>query len=266
MIVPTKRTLTLAGIAVAAVIAAGSLPIRSDSTVPMQGGHYKFTYMLTTAAAGAYQATAVTDGGTIKGSVVYTGTVPVKKIIPKDPEVCGKPHDEPQIVVGAGKGVKDAVVYLEGITKGKPMTSPAGAPEINNKNCEFLPESQVIAPGPIVIVNSDPVLHNTHAFYGKRTAINVALPNQGQRVTKDLPRTGIVRVECDEHGHMHATIYVADNPYHAVTGSDGAFTITDVPPGDYTLVAYQWHTGPVMASVTVKPKVTANVSIDLMKK
>jgi hypothetical protein len=143
MIVPTKRTSALAGIAVAVVIAAGTLPIRSDSTAPMQGGHYKFTYMLTTAAAGAYQATAVTDGGTIKGSVVYTSTVPVKKIIPKDPEVCGKPHDEPQIVVGAGKGVKDAIVYLEGITKGKPMTSPAGAPEINNKNCQFVPESQV---------------------------------------------------------------------------------------------------------------------------
>jgi hypothetical protein len=217
------------------------------------------------AYASAYQEVAVTDGGTIRGSVVYTGVVPTKKVIPKDPEICGKPHDEPQIIVGANKGVKDAIVYLEGVTKGKPMPKPAKTPEIDNRNCEFVPAAQVIAPGPIVIVNSDPVLHNTHAFYGPRTAINVALPNQGQRVTKELPRPGIVRVECDEHGHMHASIYVADHPYHAVTGADGAFTITDIPPGSYTLVAHQRHSGPVKTTVTVKPKETANVSIDLKK-
>jgi hypothetical protein len=217
MIVSVRRALTWGSIAAAALVAASSPPVRSDFTAATQGGHYKFTYLLTAAAAGAYQATTVADGGTIKGNVVYTGSVPVKKIIPKDPAVCGQPRDESQIVVGANKGVEDAIVYLEGVTKGKPMTKPAKPPEINNKKCEFVPESQVVAPGQIVIVNSDPVLHNTHGFYGPRTAFNVALPNQGQRVTKELPRPGIVRVECDEHGHMHATIYVADHPYHAVT-------------------------------------------------
>jgi hypothetical protein len=206
------------------------------------------------------------EGGTIKGAVVYTAAVPTKKVIPKDPEVCGKPFTEPQIVVDANnKGVKDAIVYLEGVAKAKPMPKPAKPATIDNKECKFVPESQVVAPGPIEIVNSDPVLHNTHGFYGKRTAFNVALPNQGQRITKELPRPGIVRVECDEHGHMHATIYVADHPYHAVTGADGAFTIKDVPPGNYTLVVYQRHTGPIQTSVTVKPKETAEVKVDLKK-
>lgn len=215
--------------------------------------------------ARSYEAGQVTDGGTIKGAVTYTGAVPTKSIIPKDEEICGHPQDEPQIVVGANKGVKDAIVYLDGVARGKPLQKPAQAPELDNKNCVFVPESQVIYPGPIVIVNSDAVLHNTHGFYGKRTAFNVALPNQGQRITQELERPGLVRVECDEHGHMHATIYVADNPYHAVTGADGAFTITDVPPGNYKLVVYQRHTGPVETAVTVKSKETANVSIDLKK-
>lgn len=215
--------------------------------------------------ARSYQEVQVTDGGTIKGAVTYTGTAPTKSIVPKDAEICGHAHDEPQIVVGANNGVKDAIVYLQGATKGKPLQKPAKPPELDNKNCVFVPESQVIFPGPIVIVNSDAVLHNTHGFYGKRTAFNVALPNQGQRITQQLDRSGLVRVECDEHGHMHATIYVADNPYFAVTGADGAFTITDVPPGNYVLVVYQRHTGPVETSVTVKPKETANVSIDLKK-
>jgi hypothetical protein len=203
------------------------------------------------------------EGGAIKGSVVYTGAVPTKKVIPKDPEVCGEPHSEPQIVVDANKGVKDAIVYLEGVASAKPMAKPAKPAVIDNNKCTFVPESQIVAPGPIEIVNSDPVLHNTHGFYGKRTAFNVALPNQGQRVTKDLPRSGLVRVECDEHGHMHATVYVADHPYHAVTAADGAFTIKDVPPGNYKLVVYQRHTGPIETAVAVKPKETTDVKVDL---
>lgn len=231
----------------------------------MLAGGFALAALFLPVPAWSYQAVTVTDGGTIRGTVLFTGAVTMKRVIPKDPKTCGQPHDEPQIIVGANKGVKDAIVYIEGIAKGKPMPKPAKTPEIDNKNCEFKPAAQVIPPGPVVIVNSDPVLHNTHAFYGPRTAINVALPNQGQRVTKELPRPGVVRVECDEHGHMHGTVYVSDHPYAAVTGADGAFSLTDVPPGDYTLVVYQRTTGPVKKTITVKPRETANVSIDLKK-
>src|SRR3546814_8186708 len=95
--------------------------------------------------------------------------------------------------------------------------------------------------GEIDVVNTDPVLHNTHGFYGRRTAFNLALPNQGQRIKADLTRPGLVRVECDAHGWMLAWIYVADSPYYALTGEDGSFSLTDVPPGDYTLVTWQEH-------------------------
>ena len=89
------------------------------------------------------------------------------------------------------------------------------------------------------------MLHNTHGYYGKRTAFNLALPNQGQRIPTELTRPGTVRVDCDAHGWMEGWIYVVDNPYYAITGADGKFTITDVPPGNYKLVAVQPFTGPV---------------------
>ena len=95
------------------------------------------------------------------------------------------------------------------------------------------------------------MLHNTHGYYGKRTAFNLALPNKGQRIPTELPRAGEVRVDCDAHGWMEGWIYVVDNPYYAVTGADGKFSITDVPPGDYKLVAVQPFTGPVEMPVTV---------------
>jgi len=72
-----------------------------------------------------YEVVSVSGGGTIAGKVAYQGSVPVKKIIPtKDKEVCGGARDEPQVLVGADKGVQDAVVYLKEVTKGKAWAKP----------------------------------------------------------------------------------------------------------------------------------------------
>jgi hypothetical protein len=74
-----------------------------------------------------------------------------------------------------------------------------------------------------------------------------------------------VRVECDAHGWMLGWVYVAENPYFAVTGEDGSFTIGDVPPGDYTLIATHEFTGPLEIPVTVKAGEAATVPVELKK-
>jgi hypothetical protein len=217
--------------------------------------------------AAAYEVVTVSDGGTIKGKVTYQGSVPTRKIIPtKDQETCGATREEPEIVVGADKGVQDAVVYLKGVEKGKALEKPAKKPEIVNLKCNFVPHVQAFPVGTVVVVNSDPVMHNTHAFHGKSTVFNVALPVKGQRVDKPLTKPGLMRVECDTHGWMLAWIYAADNPYYAVTRKDGAFTIADVPPGSYTLVAWHEFTGENEMPVTVKAKDAVQVPVELKKK
>ena len=219
------------------------------------------------AGASAYDVLAVSGGATLTGRVLYEGRVPVKKIIPtKDREVCGGPRDEPQVLLGPQNGVQDAVVYLKDIAKGKAWGKPDKTPVLDQEKCVFFPAVQVIRPGSIDIHNSDPVLHNTHGFYGKRTAFNLALPNKGVKIKSELPRPGLVRVECDAHGWMLAHIYVADSPYYALTGKDGSFSITDVPPGDYTLVTSQYHAGDQEQTVTVKGGETVKLTIELRKK
>jgi plastocyanin len=219
------------------------------------------------AAALSYDVVTVAGGGAIEGKVVFQGAVPVKKIIPtKDKEVCGAPRNEPQIRVGPDKGVQDAVVYLKAVAKGKAWGKQDKTPELDNEKCRFEPAVQVIRAGAIDILNSDPVLHNTHGFYGKRTAFNLALPNKGDRIPADLPRPGLVRVECDAHGWMLAHVYVADSPYYALTGKDGNFSITDIPPGNYTVVASQSYAGDTETAVTVKSGETVTLSIELKKK
>jgi hypothetical protein len=218
--------------------------------------------------AAAYDAVTVTDGGTIRGKVVFAGNPPPKKkVIPtKDKEACGSGVREvDQILLGPDKAVQEAVVYLKEVAKGKAWEKPAKPPAIDNVKCDFTPHVQVIPVGDIEIVNSDPVLHNTHGFLGKVTVFNVALPNQGQRIVRPLKRPGMVRVECDAHGWMLGWVHVADNPYYAVSGKDGTFTLTSVPPGSYTLVAWQEYAGAVELPVTVKPKEVASVTVELKK-
>lgn len=220
------------------------------------------------APARAYDAIPVTDGGTIQGKVTFPGSPPPKrKVIPtKDKEACGTaPREVDQILLGADKAVQEAVVYLKKVEKGKAWEKASKTPEINNLKCDFQPHVQVIAAGEFEIVNSDPVLHNTHGFLGKVTVFNVALPNQGQRITKPLKKPGLVRVECDAHGWMLGWVHVAENPYYALTAKDGTFTIKDVPPGAYTLVAWQEYTGAVEIPVTVKAKEVVSVPIELKK-
>ncbi|MGH6929180.1 MAG: hypothetical protein ACREEV_12765, partial [Dongiaceae bacterium] len=151
----------------------------------------------------AYEEAAVENGGSITGTIAYQGSVPMRKIITtKDQDVCGGIRDEPEIIVDAAKGVKDAVVYLMEVEKGKAWPAPAGPPKLDNVKCIFEPRVQVMPSGALVVRNSDPVLHNTHGFYGKRTVFNMALPNQGQEIETELDRPGTVRVECDAHGWM----------------------------------------------------------------
>ena len=214
-----------------------------------------------------YQAVGTTDGGTVRGTVIYNGAIKKKTILPtKDKRVCGKVRKEPLILVGDGGAVQDSIVYLKGIGAGKPWPEMLlKAPVLDQKGCQFRPHVQVARQGSLDIVNSDPVLHNTHGYYGKRTAFNVALPEQGQTVTKILKQPGSVKVDCDAHGWMLGWVHVVDNPYFFQTGADGTFSITGVPPGDYTLAAWQEWRGEIEIPVTIRTGETIELDIDLSK-
>ena len=222
----------------------------------------------------AYKETSVSNGGTISGKVVFNGRVPKRTIIPtRDKSICGGMRKEPKILVGPDKGVEEGIVYLKKVKKGKPWTKEsAKVPVLNQEKCRFSPTVQIIRKGKIAIVNSDPVLHNTHGYLCKklgkqckRTVFNLALPNQGQRIEKNMKRPGTVKVDCDAHGWMLGWMQVVDNPYYALTDADGKFSITQVPPGKYTLVAFQGYTGGIEIPIVVKAKEKLEITAELKK-
>ena len=220
-------------------------------------------------ALAAYEVAAVTNGGTIDGIITLSGTPPSGAMIKvtKNQDYCGTSIPVPAYTVGAGGGLENVIVYLKDITKGK--AAPSDPLALVNEHCMFSPRAQGAMVGESVKISSnDPVLHNTHPQNAETNATiyNIALPFKGFSVTKPLPGSpGLIKVKCDAHEWMHAWIMELEHPYYATTGADGHFTIKDVPPGTYTLVAWHEAAGEksepvvVAAGQTAKSKITLTV-------
>ncbi len=157
------------------------------------------------------------------------------------------------------------MVTLEGLKEGKRW--PDQRPQLLNKGGLFVPHLLVARTGTqLDVVNRDPVLHNTHAYIDGKTLFNLAQPNKDQVIRRPLRRAGLVDVMCDSHDWMTAWIAVLEHPYFAVTGDDGAWTITDVPPGAYTLAAWHEKLGRQQLKVTVAGKEQKQVKITFSPK
>ena len=63
------------------------------------------------------------------------------------------------------------------------------------------------------------------------------LPNQDY--TQEMEEPEVIKVTCDLHNWMVAYIVVTPHSYFAITQSNGAYEINDVPPGKYILKV--WH-------------------------
>jgi len=213
----------------------------------------------------------VTDGGSISGKVLAGSAVEKSKIftISKDTQICGEGNRTVPFVIIENGTVKNAVVFLYKVKQGKAFPKELMNVTLNQKKCEFTPAFSVIANGGnLTAMNSDETLHNIHTYEligrARRTAINVSQPNAGDKVTKKIKmRKGAgMKIECDAHDFMHAYMFVASNPYYAVVGENGEFTIDNVPPGEYKIRLWQGFLGEIKSG-KVKVTAGADTKIDL---
>ena len=230
------------------------------------------TLLLTQLALADYTVVAVSNGGTIQGVVKLAGAAPTIApiVVTKNQDYCGESITNPVYVIGKDGGLQNVEVYLKDITKGKALSTDPASISLVNTHCMFSPRVQAATVGQQITISSeDPVLHNTHPQNAdtNATIYNIALPYKGFSVTKPLPATPeLIKVKCDAHEWMRAWIWEFDHPYFATTGEDGKFTIKDVPPGTYTLVAWQEAAGEKSRPVTVTAGKTVTADFQLAPK
>jgi hypothetical protein len=181
-------------------------------------------------------------GGKVFGRVRWMGPAPKLPAldIGRDEAACGKTAANERLLVGPGKGVRDAVVWLDAI-EDAPRAKPISA-RVEQKRCGFSPHVQVVPQGSrLEIVNRDAIPHALRAFLDGATALFDFSSAPRGKESKKLDEPGVVELRCDDHPNTSAWIHVAPHPWYAVTGADGVYTLDDAPPGDWVLRV--WHEG-----------------------
>ena len=139
---------------------------------------------------------------------------------------------------------RDFIVYIEGPVGAKPIppVKPLAVDtrRIEQKGAAFQPHVLPLVAGTTVEwPNSDTIYHNVFSMSEvKSFDLDLYKENPPEKkVTFDKP--GRVDVFCSIHANMNCVVLVLENPYFAAADDHGHYSITNVPPGTYTLKA--WH-------------------------
>ena len=149
---------------------------------------------------------------------------------------------------------------------GAPGTAAPGTGKLDQIKCEFVPHVQALLMGSTLkITSSDPVLHNSHAFFEDgTTAFNIAVPIMGMEISKKLDKAGLLKFRCDAgHTWMSAYVAVLSEPFFAVTDADGNFMIEGVPAGNYELEVWHEWLGTHREPLVVKEGEPASATLTL---
>ncbi|HWY21096.1 MAG TPA: carboxypeptidase-like regulatory domain-containing protein [Candidatus Acidoferrum sp.] len=194
-----------------------------------------------------YKVVSVTDGGTISGTIKWSGPAPRQLDFPvtKDPQICDpegkKTVSLDRLLIGPEGGVANTIVFLKNISAGKALELPDQRRHLDQRHCRYIPHILLVPEkAALQMQSSDATLHTIH-MDGAAT-YNLPFPFPNQISSRNMSTPGLVNLRCNGgHVWMNAEMMVVRHPYHAVTDESGRFEFTNVPPGTYQIVA--WHEG-----------------------
>jgi plastocyanin len=217
----------------------------------------------TTATVPAPAAAPTAGHAVLEGTVKLSGTPPVMAPTKRDADpFCARtPMTDEEVVVGPGGGLANVIVRVTDGATGH-YDPPAAAATLDQSNCMYRPRVQAIVAGQMISIrNGDQTLHNVHGYNGPHTLFNQAeIPGLPPIARKVGDAGDVLKFKCDVHPWMTGYVVVNSNPFFAVTGPDGHFKITDLPPGKYTLTAWQERYGAKSVEVTVAADKPTEVS------
>jgi hypothetical protein len=197
--------------------------------------------------AQSYKVVTVKEGGSISGTVTWSGPLPRPEYFPvtKDPQICDpqslKKVDLERLVVSPDGGVANTVVYLKNISQGKALEQAPQRRFLDQRHCRYEPHILLVPQdATLQMRSSDATLHTIHMEGA--ASFNLPFPFPGQVIARNMTTPGTVSLKCNGgHVWMNAEMMVVPHPYYAVTDLNGKFEISSVPAGEYQLVA--WHEG-----------------------
>jgi plastocyanin len=207
-----------------------------------------------------------TTGATVHGTVRFNGKVPVAKTISMaaDP-VCAKEHPSPvlaqEVMADAEGDLQNVIVFVSDGLGDRTFDPPSQPAVVEQKGCMYQPHVLAVrANQPLELINDDPTSHNIHPVPANNREWNKAEP-PGSKMEEAFAREEVaIPVKCNVHPWMRGYIAVFKHPYFAVTGKDGSFDLSNLPPGTYTIKAWHEKLGTVTQSVTIGANETKEIS------
>ena len=216
-----------------------------------------------------YKVMSVDNGGSIKGRVSLTGKVPSPRFFPliasPNLEYCNRISDGKghrilfDFTVSESRGLKDTVVKLIGVPKGKPFLSKIQKMVMNR--CHT-PKYVIGARNgeTLLLENTDPIRHEIVAYEFTDGGVNQRShrpvdANTSQ--TRDIfvkSKTENFLIKCNLHPFLQSRGIIVENPYYAITDEEGNFSIKDVPPGTYKVVAWHPFISNQIRTITIEPE------------
>jgi len=208
-------------------------------------------------------AAPIVAPGSVEGTITFTGTPPKMKPIDmaKEP-TCAKQHATPimteSVVTGPGSTLEYVVVYVSAGDQGGPASQPV---RYDQKGCEYIPHVATMEVNqPLEIYNNDQTSHNIHPMARVNSEWNRSQPPGAPPIKTTYAKAEFIPVKCNVHPWMHGYFAVLGTSHYAVSDDHGEFHLKGLPPGKYTLTAWQEKFGTQTQDVTVSSGGTAHAN------
>ena len=196
-------------------------------------------------------------GGDVSGKVAWEGKAPGRKALKMQADpVCASKHTDKVLsnkVLVENGSLANVFVHVSKGLEGKSFDVPTEPAVLDQKGCLYTPKVMgVMAGQKIKVLNNDGTLHNVHPKPKVNKEINLAMPKflKVKEISLDKPEV-MIPVKCDVHPWMSGHIGVTSHPFFDVSDDSGAFTLSGVPAGSYTVTAWHEVFGTKSVEVTV---------------
>jgi plastocyanin len=213
----------------------------------------------TAATSAAQPAATVIDPATaasISGVVRFTGTAPAPQKIDMSADSGCKGQNQSETVMVDDGRLANVLVYVKDGLGDRSFAPSATPVTIAQQGCRYIPHvAAAMAGQPVEFLDNDDALHNIHPQPKNNPEWNQSqMPNSGTFAhTFNSPEV-MIPIKCNQHPWMKMYLSVQSNPFFAVTGKDGSFTLKGLPPGNYTIAAAHEKYGEQEMKITAGSK------------
>jgi plastocyanin len=196
--------------------------------------------------------------GEIRSHVTITQGLTKKRVTLPAYQLRGGPVKSPPPVSTSVDELSRVAVYLEGpdLSPGKPLHL-----EMKQHSRQFEPDILVVPIGSTIsFPNADPIFHNVFSL-SQAKAFDLGYYPSGQSRTLRFDKPGIAQVYCHLHPNMSGAIVVVPSAWYAQPGANGSLIFSDVPAGDYKIVA--WHKSAGFLGRRIHVPETGSIDIEL---